>query len=100
MPTVYLTADSMAALEGLDAADIFITSGVTLIQSEPPADSFMLEDVAGVGGGQSSADGVKCERCWKILPEVSLNKDPVCNRCAYSLKFPPLKFPPAHDPHD
>jgi isoleucyl-tRNA synthetase len=90
----------MAALEGLDAADIFITSGVTLIQSEPPANSFMLEDVAGVGVVQNSADGVKCERCWKILPEVSLNNEPVCNRCAYSLKFAPFKFAPAHDPHD
>ena len=99
-PTVYLTADAMAALEGLDAADIFITSGVTLIQSEPPANSFMLEDVAGVGVVQNSADGVKCERCWKILPEVSLNNEPVCNRCAYSLKFAPFKFAPAHDPHD
>jgi len=89
-PTVYLTSDAMAALEGMDAADIFITSGVTLIESEPPTDSFVLEDVAGVGVVQGSAEGVKCERCWKILPEVDLNKEPVCNRCAYSLKFAPL----------
>ena len=90
-PTVYLTSDAMAALEGMDAADIFITSGVTLIESEPPTDSFVLEDVTGVGVVQGSAEGVKCERCWKILPEVGLNKEPVCNRCAYSLKFAPLK---------
>ncbi len=99
-PTVYLTSDAMAALEGMDAADIFITSGVTLIESEPPTDSFVLEDVAGVGVVQGSAEGIKCERCWKILPEVGLNKEPVCNRCADSLKFAPLKFASTPDAND
>jgi isoleucyl-tRNA synthetase len=85
-PTVYLTSDAMAALQGLDAADIFITSGVTLMESEPPENAFMLEEVAGVGVVQDSADGTKCERCWKILPEVGVNNEPVCDRCTDALK--------------
>ena len=85
-PTVYLTSDAVAAMEGLDAADIFITSGVILVESEPPANAFMLEEVAGVGVVQGSADGTKCERCWKILPEVEVNNEPVCDRCTDALK--------------
>jgi len=56
------------------------------VESEPPANAFMLEEVAGVGVVQGSADGAKCERCWKILPEVGLNNEPVCDRCTYALK--------------
>jgi len=46
----------------------------------------MLEEVAGVGVVQDSADGTKCERCWKILPEVGVNNEPVCDRCTDALK--------------
>ena len=81
-PTVYLTSDALTALDGMDASDIFITSGVTLINLDPPSDAFILEDIRGVGVVQGSADGEKCERCWKILPEVATNEEPICNRCA------------------
>jgi isoleucyl-tRNA synthetase len=81
-PTVYLTSDALTALDGMDASDIFITSGVTLINLDPPSDAFILEDIRGVGVVQGSADGEKCERCWKILPEVASNEKPICNRCA------------------
>ena len=81
-PTVYLTSDALTALDGMDASDIFITSGVTLINLDPPSDAFILEDIRGVGVVQGSADGEKCERCWKILPEVASNEEPICNRCA------------------
>ncbi|MBT6304594.1 MAG: isoleucine--tRNA ligase [Rhodospirillaceae bacterium] len=81
-PTVYLTSDALIALDGMDASDIFITSGVTLINSDPPPGAFTLEDVSGVGVVQGAADGQKCERCWKILPEVASNDESVCNRCA------------------
>jgi isoleucyl-tRNA synthetase len=26
------------------------------------------------------ADGAKCERCWRVLPEVAVG-EPVCDRC-------------------
>jgi isoleucyl-tRNA synthetase len=47
-----------------------------------PDDAFTLEDVTDVAVVPGGADGAKCERCWKILPEVEAAADPVCGRCA------------------
>ena len=57
-PTIALPSDMMAAVEGQNLADICIVSQVTLV----------LGDSLSVEFGK--ADGNKCERCWKILPEV------------------------------
>lgn len=83
-PTVYITSDYQPVLEGLDLADICITSGVTLIEGDAPSDAFTLEDVPGVAVVPALAEGEKCQRCWKILDEVGTHerhKD-LCNRCA------------------
>ena len=81
-PTVYLRADAIEALDGLEAADIFITSGVNLTDEVAPSKAFSIDDVEGVAVIQGSAEGDKCERCWKILPEVGLGGEPICGRCA------------------
>ena len=81
-PTVYLRADAIEALDGLEAADIFITSGVNLTDEMAPSKAFSIDDVEGVAVIQGSAEGDKCERCWKILPEVGLAGAPICGRCA------------------
>jgi isoleucyl-tRNA synthetase len=83
MPTVYATADYLAAFKGLDAAEIFITSGAKLVEGEPPAGSFTLTDVAGVGVAPRSAEGAKCQRCWMVLQEVgkSATHPGLCLRC-------------------
>ena len=81
-PTVYLRADAIEALDGLEAADIFITSGVNLTDEMAPSKAFSIDDVEGVAVIQGSAEGDKCERCWKILPEVGLAGEPICGRCA------------------
>lgn len=48
----------------------------------PPGEAFRLPDVAGIGVVFESADGEKCERCWKILPDVGSHKHPgTCARC-------------------
>jgi len=59
------------ALEGLDLAEILITSSgtVTLINGA---------SLSVVG---SVAEGEKCERCWVVSTEVSENGD-LCHRCA------------------
>ncbi|MBT5517530.1 MAG: hypothetical protein HOK33_01145, partial [Rhodobiaceae bacterium] len=36
----------------------------------PPADAFSLEDVADVGVVPQMAEGQKCQRSWKISPDV------------------------------
>ena len=60
----------MAALEGLDPAEVFRTSQASLIAGEGPADAFRLADVPGVAVEPLRAEGEKCARSWRILPEV------------------------------
>jgi isoleucyl-tRNA synthetase len=61
----------MAAFDGLDAAEIFRTSKAVL-QMEPGLESVAIS--AGL------ADGHKCARCWRILPEVT-SAAALCLRC-------------------
>lgn len=67
-PKVYITDnDLMAALEGEEVADLFITSDVELIADNPPANAFKLEDQAGIGVVPQKASGQKCARSWKFF---------------------------------
>ena len=81
-PTVYMTAEHEAALRGLDLAEIAITSGAKLVVGEAPAEAFRLADVAGVAVVPALAEGARCERCWKVLPEVGGGGKPLCRRCS------------------
>ena len=87
-PTVHVTAAALAAFDGLDAEDIFITSGAVLTTDPAPSDAFGIEDVEGIAVSQNLADGAKCERCWKVLPEVKATSEPVCGRCADAIGTP------------
>jgi isoleucyl-tRNA synthetase len=70
-PKVYVSdGDLLAAFEGLDAAEVFRTSQATLMVGAGPADTFRLSDVAGVAVEPLKAEGTKCARSWRILPEV------------------------------
>ena len=89
-PQVYCEReDLLAATAGLDLAEIAITSGFTLLRETPPEGAFTLEDVAEVGVVVAPAEGEKCARCWRILPEVG--KDPrapeTCERCADAVAY-------------
>ncbi|MBM3487756.1 MAG: isoleucine--tRNA ligase [Alphaproteobacteria bacterium] len=83
-PVVHLGPAHRAALAGLDLAEIAITSGATLADGPPPAGAFTLPDVAGIAVVAGRAVGEKCERCWKVLPDVgSVAAHPgLCGRCA------------------
>ena len=70
-PVVHVAdAGLMAAFEGLDAAEVFRTSQATLVAGEGPAGAFRLSDIAGVAVEPLKAEGRKCARSWRILPEV------------------------------
>jgi isoleucyl-tRNA synthetase len=70
-PMVYTTnAELYAAVVDADLAEICITSAATLIEGDAPADAFRLADVAGVAVVVREAEGRKCARSWKILPDV------------------------------
>ena len=70
-PKVYVADVALrGALEGVDLAEIAITSGASLVAGEGPAEAFRLEDVPEVAVVFARAVGTKCARSWKILPEV------------------------------
>ncbi|MDR3423461.1 MAG: isoleucine--tRNA ligase [Alphaproteobacteria bacterium] len=82
-PKVYLTRDHKNILQGIDLAEVSISSSLALTEAAPPEGAFVLPDVAGVGVVITPAEGKKCERCWQVLPEVGTHADhpDVCNRC-------------------
>ncbi len=83
-PVVYAQQEHVDAMRGIDLAEIAITSGATLVTDAPPAGAFTIEDAPGVAVLPGPAEGEKCERCFKVLPEVGANSDwpGICGRCA------------------
>ena len=83
-PVLHAAADRLAALDGVDVAEIAITSDVTLVEGPPPAGAFTLPELPDVGVRIDLAEGEKCERCWRVLPEVGGRPDwpDLCQRCA------------------
>jgi isoleucyl-tRNA synthetase len=81
---VYLNAADKTTFDNTDAAELAITSALTLIEAPAPDDAFTLDDVDGVGVVVHQADGEKCERCWRILPDIDADPDVpgACGRCA------------------
>ncbi|MGL4592832.1 MAG: isoleucine--tRNA ligase [Aestuariivirga sp.] len=70
-PDVYVSRpDLIAALDGVDLAEISITSGARLIEGEGPADAFRLDSVKGVAVVFKPAEGRRCARSWKITLDV------------------------------
>ncbi|HKT54942.1 MAG TPA: isoleucine--tRNA ligase, partial [Caulobacteraceae bacterium] len=70
-PRVWIAdAGLLAAFEGLDAAEVFRTSQAVLEHGEGPAGAFRLDEVRGVAVEPLRAEGRKCARSWRILPEV------------------------------
>ena len=70
-PVVHVAdAGLLAAFDGLDAAEVFRTSQASLVAGEGPADAFRLAEVAGVAVEPRQAEGRKCARSWRVLPEV------------------------------
>ena len=50
-------------------------SQATLVEGEGPADAWRLDDVPGVAVVPKLAEGRKCARSWRILPEVGGDPD-------------------------
>ena len=75
-PQVYVDdAALLTAIDGVDLAEVFITSGVELIKGAAPEDAFRLPDVAGVGVVPKRAEGRKCARSWRITDDVGSDPD-------------------------
>ncbi|MBT0958766.1 isoleucine--tRNA ligase [Alphaproteobacteria bacterium KMM 3653] len=86
-PVVYLDADLAEAVgDAAVFADLCITSDVSLNVAEAPEGAFTLPEAEGVGVVFAKAEGSKCQRCWKVLPDVGAHgPGDVCGRCASAL---------------
>jgi isoleucyl-tRNA synthetase len=81
---LYVPEEYRDALAGVNLAELCITSEGTVVFSAPPEGAFALPEVAGVGAVIERAAGEKCQRCWRILPEVGAadGHPELCRRCA------------------
>jgi len=85
---VFLSSSHLPFIKDVDLAELSITSNAIVSTESPPQGSFTLEDVPGVSVLVTLAEGEKCARCWKILPEVG--KSPsfpdLCHRCEQTVE--------------
>ena len=85
-PQVYVSQETADILKTVPLADMCITSAVHVLTDQAPADAFTLDDTPGVAVVFAKAEGEKCQRCWKILPDVGTHShEGVCGRCDAAL---------------
>ena len=71
-PQVYIAdaATCIAALDGVDLAEVCITSGIEVIAGAPPAGAFALRTWRRRRGAEAGARARKCARSWRITRDV------------------------------
>ncbi len=85
-PIVHVDPETGALLGETSFEDICLTSGIVVTDTPPPADAWRPEDGDGIAIVFAHAEGGKCQRCWKILPDVGAHgHDGVCGRCDAAL---------------
>jgi isoleucyl-tRNA synthetase len=86
-PVLYLADQAFKDVLGqMPFADICITSDLTLSTEAAPSDAFTMAEIEGVAVSFVKAEGEKCGRCWKILPDVGTHSHAgVCGRCDEAL---------------
>ncbi|MBC8337657.1 MAG: isoleucine--tRNA ligase [Alphaproteobacteria bacterium] len=87
-PVVYAAPEDIALFDGLDASELFITSGADFSSEAPGDGGFSLIEVPGITVHPNPSEGEKCERCWKVLPEVGEDAEHpgTCGRCADAVR--------------
>ena len=86
-PAVHVReAGLLADLRAAGFADLCICSDITLSGDPLPPEAFRLPEEPGIGVVVQPAEGAKCARCWKILPDVGMHTHPAtCARCNAAL---------------
>ncbi len=86
-PVVHIEdPDVLATLKTVPFDDMCITSAISLTADPAPPEAFRLPETPGVGVVFEKADGEKCLRCWKILPDVGSHAHTgTCQRCSDAL---------------
>ncbi len=74
-PAVYVTdPDLMVGLDGVDMAEVCITSAISVSDKAIPDGAFTLPNEPGVGVVVHKAEGTKCARSWRITKDVGSDK--------------------------
>ncbi|MBV8119812.1 MAG: isoleucine--tRNA ligase [Alphaproteobacteria bacterium] len=81
---VYIPERLEDVVRGVDLAELCITSAGVVRVAVAPEHALRLPDVSEIGVCVSPAVGERCERCWRVLPEVGAVPDhpDLCRRCA------------------
>ncbi len=70
-PLVYVSDKALAeAIEGVDLAEVCITSGIAWTVDDVPAGAFTIPEVKGVAVVPARATGTKCARSWRYTTDV------------------------------
>ena len=82
-PVLHLGAEDAALLSPELWAELCITSGFALSAASAPEGAFVADGVADAAAVFLPAPGTKCDRCWRVLPEVGdCSAHPtLCRRC-------------------
>lgn len=82
-PVVHVAdPELLGMLNEAEFAEFCIVSAVTLTAGAGPADAFRLPEVEGVAVQVGRAPGNRCDRCWRVLPEVGQQATAdLCARC-------------------
>ncbi len=86
--TVYAPAEAQAAFDGLDLAELCIVSAARFAEGPVPEGAFTPPESPLIAVTVALASGEKCQRCWKVLPEVAEAREAgaahadLCHRCA------------------
>ncbi len=82
-PTVFIDDEELRALvRSVEFADVCITSDIGVADGAAPDDAFRMPEIDGVAVAFAKAEGGKCARCWRILPDVGAHAHAgVCARC-------------------
>ncbi|QYX56692.1 isoleucine--tRNA ligase [Roseovarius sp. SCSIO 43702] len=78
--------ETLEVLKSVNFEDVCITSDIALTPDPAPAEAFRMPEVDGVAVVFEKAAGRKCQRCWKVLPDVGAHAHPeTCKRCSDAL---------------
>ncbi|MCM2343675.1 MAG: isoleucine--tRNA ligase [Alphaproteobacteria bacterium] len=97
--TIY-SKDILVDLSEIDLTEVCIVSNIGIIDethkdlsgtisTQPSIQSQTEEQFKGLKIDFKKSEGCKCERCWKILPEVGQDKEHkgLCARCADAVRW-------------
>ena len=74
-PEVYVTdPDLLVGLDGVDMAEVCITSTITVSDKAIPQGAFTIASESGVGVIVNRAEGIKCARSWRITKDVGSDR--------------------------